>query len=75
MELYAVTVCGYRYYFLGALTDEASAAVDSFCRHMGVGAEREAPQMLFSRLMDYITSELKCPVLPLGIRRVFRIGR
>lgn len=43
VELYAVTACGYRCYFLGALTDEA---VDSFCAHAGIGAADEVPQAL-----------------------------
>lgn len=75
MELYAVTVCWNRYYFWGTLTDEAAAAADSFCTRAGVGAADETPQELFGRLLEYITSELKCPVQPVGIGRVFRIGR
>lgn len=48
VELYAVTACGYRCYFLGALTDEA---VDSFCAHAGIGAADEVPQaLLLSRI-------------------------
>lgn len=75
MELYAVTVCGNRYYFLGALTDEAAAAADSFCARVGIEAVDKAPQELFGWLLDYITSELKCTVQPVGIGHVFRIAR
>lgn len=51
MELYAVTACGYRCYFLGALTDEA---VDSFCARAGIGAADEVPQAL---LLSHIGGE------------------
>lgn len=74
MKLYTVTIRGFKYYFSGNLTPEAIAASENFCLKLERDNKSVNTDKLFDRLIDYIFTELRVPVIPVKVAHVFRIN-
>lgn len=74
MKLYAATILGHKFYFIGELTTEIIEAAELLCVRLESNANKSDPQKLFMLLLDHIKSELDCSVVPVDVEHIFRIN-
>lgn len=74
MNLYAVTIYGHKFYFTGELTAEATEAAEHFCAQLECNANDSDPRKLLMLLLRHIESGLASPVVPVGVKHIFRIN-
>ena len=74
MNLYAVTIRGFKYYFSGDLSLQAIQASENFCLTLKKDANSFDTNILFERLLSYIDSELGLSVTPVNIEHIFRVN-
>ncbi len=74
MKLYTVTIRGYKYYFSGNLTCENIQASEQFCLKLEMDAKFTDAATLFTRLLEYIESDLGVAVTQVKIEHIFRVN-
>lgn len=74
MSIFAVTICGRKYYFACNLSENDISRVESYCGHLTNNPISDDINEQFESLLNYIREELKLPITPIRIEHVFRIN-
>lgn len=75
MELYTVTIRGYKYYFCGNISQSDCMKIDSVCVKFSSGGRSSlTPDELFRKLICYISSECEVAIFPIQLKYIFRIN-
>lgn len=74
MKLYIITICGFKFYFLGDLTPEAINVCECVCLRLKMDGKADNARALYERLISYMVSELEQAVTPIAIEHIFRVN-
>ena len=74
MVVYAVTISGHKYYFTGKLSESSISMIDEYCEALNGREIVSDHKSAFSRLYNYICTDLGCKIEPISIEHVFRIN-
>lgn len=75
MELYSVTIRGYKYYFCGNISQSDCMKIDSVCtKFSSDGRSSCTSDELFHKLICIISSEYKVAIYPIQPKYIFRIN-
>lgn len=75
MELYTVTIRGYKYYFCGNISQSDCVKIDSVCVKFSSGGRSSCtPDELFHKLIRFISSEYEVAISPIQPKYIFRIN-
>lgn len=74
MELYSVTIRGYKYYFCGNLSQNDCSEIDAVCTGLSSDNSSSSADELFQKLTRYISAELRTEIYTIQPEHIFRIN-
>lgn len=73
-KLYAVTISGQKYYFLGSIPSHFIAPIDEYCNQASTNSSVKEPKGLQLLVQSFIQRNLQCDITPVVIEHIFRIN-
>lgn len=74
MKLYTVTISGYKYYFIGDLSESIIKSIDDFCKSISYSEFSTDFEKVFLSFYSFLCNNTKSTVDPVSIDHIFRIN-
>ncbi len=74
MELYSVTIRGYKYFFCGNLSQNDCSKIDAVCTGLSSDNSSSSADDLFQMLVRRISAEFRTEIYRIQPKHIFRIN-
>lgn len=74
MNLNAITIRGYKFYFYSELTQADCLRIEEFCVKLSTKCSLNNPEEIYQKLTRYISSEIGVNVESAHLQHIFRIN-